>query len=53
MTTPAARRPMRDLYERYLAGKVTLDELKRETDRVADEYARNSATNTSHGQAER
>jgi hypothetical protein len=40
MTTPAFR-PMRDLYERYVAGKVSWDELKRETDRAAEAYEQN------------
>lgn len=35
------KRTARDLYRRYLDGEVTFDEVKRETDRAADEYQSN------------
>ena len=36
----AGSRPIRELYERYLQGEISFDELKRRTDERTDQYLR-------------
>lgn len=46
-------RPMREMYERYLAGKVSFEELKRRIDERTDEYLRRTETEESPAHPER
>ncbi len=40
--TPKPRNRVRDVYERYLAGKATFEEVNAATDRAAEDYQQRS-----------